>query len=200
MSSMTRTKTVVLGFRMAGTLMTPAKFDAVTRYDERFRYELIHGVLVVSPVPLPQATGPNEKFGQLLLNYRDQHPQGLSLDYTLPEQYVFISDSRRRPDRLIWAGLGRAPDREKDRPTIAVEFVSKAKRDRQRDYIEKRAEYRAIGIPEYLVFDRFRRTLSVFPVDGSERILKEDEVYRTPFLPGFELRPATLFAVAEFLK
>jgi Uma2 family endonuclease len=101
----------------------------------------------------------------------------LSLDYTLPEQYVFISDSRRRADRLIWTGLGRAPDSEKDRPTIAVEFVSKAKRDRQRDYIEKRAEYRAIGIPEYLVFDRFRRTLSVFLVDGTERILKEDEVY-----------------------
>jgi Uma2 family endonuclease len=32
-------------------LMTPEEFDAVTDYDERFAYELVNGVLVVTPIP-----------------------------------------------------------------------------------------------------------------------------------------------------
>jgi Uma2 family endonuclease len=185
---------------MAGTLMTPDEFDAVTEYDERFCYELIHGVLVVTPIPLAEETGPNEKLGQLLLNYREEHPQGSSLDYTLPEQYVMTGNSRRRADRLIWCGLGRAPDVRSDLPAIVAEFVSAAKRDRHRDYVGKRAEYLALGIREYWLFDRFQRILTVIRAGAADHVVKENDVYRTPLLPGFELVPARLFAVADLLK
>ena len=42
---------------------------------------------------------------------------------TLPERYVKIGDNRRRPDRLIWASLGRKPHKG-ETPKIIVEFVS----------------------------------------------------------------------------
>ena len=46
-----------------GMLMTPEEFDAVTNYDDCYVYELIHGVLIVSPLPAPAERGPNETLG-----------------------------------------------------------------------------------------------------------------------------------------
>lgn len=194
---------VVLGPELAGTLMTPDEFDAVEEYDHDYRYELIHGVLVVTPIPLSAEVGPNEWLGQQLLNYRDSHPHGRALDATLPERYVRTGDSRRRADRVIWAGLGRMPDERLDTPTIVVEFVSEGRRNRHRDYIEKRDEYRAIGVREYWVFDRFQRCLTVFfdaSAQPAERVVNEAERYHSPCLPGFELPLAKLLAVADAWK
>ena len=101
---------------------------------------------------------------------------------------------------MIWAGLGRAPDPETDVPTIVVEFVSKRQRDRQRDYEEKRREYLALGVTEYWVIDRFRRTMTVVrrtPVEPAEQVLAAGAHYRTPLLPGFELHLAGLLEVAD---
>lgn len=187
----------VLGLELAGTRMTPEEFDAVEEWDEDYRYELIHGILVVAPVPLPQETGPNERLGQWLLNYLDQHPQGAALNYILMEQYVRTAASRRRADRLIWAGLGRLPRVKEDVPTIVVEFVSAGKRNRQRDYVEKRAEYLAIGVREYWIIDRFRRTLTVCRIDSEDRVIAEGETYRPDLLPGFELPLAPILAAAD---
>jgi len=187
-----------LSLSLAGTHMTPEEFDAVEDCDEAYRYELIHGVLVVTPWPLPAETGPNETLGHWLLLYRDTHPKGSILDGTLPEQYVRTSDSRRRVDRLIWVGLGRTPNRNRDLPSIAVEFVSRSRRDRQRDYVQKRQEYLALGIQEYWIIDRFRRTLTIArPGRAQDQVVREGKVYKPALLPGFELRLAGLLAVAD---
>ena len=183
-----------------GMLMAPEEFDAVTDCDELYQYELIRGVLVVNPPPAESERDPNGELGYLLRFYRDSHPQGSSLDATLSEQYVYLADSRRRADRVIWAGLGRVPDPETDVPTIIVEFVSKRQRDRQRDYEEKRREYLALGVAEYWVIDRFRRTMTVVrkaPVEPAEQVLAAGAHYRTHLLPGFELALARLLEVAD---
>lgn len=180
--------------------MTPEEFDAIVNYDDRYRYELVHGVLVVSPFASAAERDPNEELGYLLRLYRDQHPLGGAVDATLTENYLQTHDSRRRADRVIWAGLGRRPDPEVDVPTIAVEFVSKGRRDWLRDYQEKRREYLAIGVVEYWVIDRFRRTMSVFrdrPGAEGERVVQESETYRTDLLPGFELPLSRLLAIAD---
>jgi Uma2 family endonuclease len=98
---------------------------------------------------------------------------------------------------VIWAGLGLVPDPQADVPTFVVEFVSKGKRNRVRDYEAKRREYRKIGVAEYWIIDRFRRMMTVFRLDGSEQIVHEGETYRTPRLPGFELPLARLLAAAD---
>ena len=54
---------IILGSESAGLLMTAEEFDGIREYDENFRYELIHGVVVVSPIPLPEETNPNERLG-----------------------------------------------------------------------------------------------------------------------------------------
>jgi Uma2 family endonuclease len=191
---------VVLCPELAGILMTPEEFDEVEEYDDGYCYELIHGILVVTPLRHEAEVGPNELLGHLLRDYPEQHSQGASLDATLPERFVRTRDSRRRADRVIWAGLGRMPDPRSDPPTIVVEFVSAARRDRRRDYVEKRQEYMDIGIAEYWIIDRFRRHLTVIrnqPAGQQEQTIPESEIYRTPALPGFELPLAKVFAVAD---
>ncbi len=125
------------------------------------------------------------------------------IDLTLPERYVRTLKSRRRADRVVWIGLGRRPDTSRDTPTIVVEFVSKARRDRVRDYEHKRQQYLDLGVAEYWVIDRFQRIMTVFrrnpPETGPEDalIIHETETYRTDLLPGFDLPLKDLLAVAD---
>jgi Uma2 family endonuclease len=105
--------------------MTPEEFDAITNYDDRYRYELVRGVLVVSPIPSEAERDPNEELGYLLRDYKKHHPLGSALDKTLAEHEILPGAERRRADRVIWAGLGRVPDPVTDVPTIVIEFVSK---------------------------------------------------------------------------
>ncbi len=196
----TRKRRVVLRPALAGTLMTPKEFDAVREVNENYVYELVHGVLVVSPSPLEAERGPNETLGYWLLKYKYEHPEGHALDDTLPEHHIYFGENARRADRVIWAGLGRQPDPERDVPTIAIEFPSKGKRDRHRDYVEKRQEYKVIGISEYWLINRFERIMTVYRADGSVVVVKENETYTTPLLPGFVLKLAELLAVADRWK
>ena len=130
-----------LGPSSNGMLMTPEEFDAADDFDENYSYELIHGVLIVSPPPGESERDPNEELAFLFRSFQLNHPSGSLLDKTLSEQYIHLPDSRRRADRVVWIGLGRVPDIGKDVPAIAIEFVSKRRRDRVRDYEEKRREY-----------------------------------------------------------
>jgi Uma2 family endonuclease len=191
---------LVLGLEHAGMLMTPEEFDAVDEWDDNYRYELIHGVLVVAALPFESDVDPNEELGHWLRTYREEHPQGRSLDKTLAERYVRTRTSRRRADRIIWAGLGRVPNPLVDAPTIVAEFVSARARDRRRDYEDKRQEYMEINVGEYWIMDRFRRIMTVIVNSSAgpqERIISEHEVYRAPLLPGFEMPLARLFALAD---
>ena len=188
---------------LAGVLLSPEEFDAVEECDELYNYELVHGVLVVVPLPAVEARAPNDQLGHLLRSYKDHHPQGAALDLTVPEHLIRTPDSRRRADRVIWTGLGRIPNTRRDQPTIAIEFVSASKRDFQRDYIDKRDEYLRAGVREYWIIDRFRRRMTVVrggadPV--TEIVITEQDTYTTPLLPGFELPLAQLLAVADAVE
>lgn len=197
MASATMKRVRVFGPESAGTLMTLREFDHA-EFIEGHRYELINEVLIVSPIPSLNERDPNEELGYLLRLYRTT-PPGLALDATVFEQTVKTLTNRRRADRVIWAGLGRQP-RPGEKPTIIVEFVSRGKRDRKRDYEEKRDEYMAMRVSEYWIIDRFERSLTVYSRPGSRiktQIVREGKTYQTSLLPGFELPLAHLLAVAD---
>lgn len=200
MSTTLEVQPLVVGREHNGMRMTPEEFDSIEDWDDLYVYELVEGVLIVNPPPAAAERGPNQELGRMLLNYKDQHPQGSALDDTLNEERLRTKRSRRRADRVIWTGLGRQPDPAKDDPSIAVEFVSKGRRNRRRDYVEKRDEYSETTLQEYWIIDRFKRIMTVFrrTADGwNEIVIREDEVYRTDLLPGFELPLAWILAVAD---
>ena len=196
--------TVPYGPRDAGIPLLPDEFEAA-EFEEGYRYELIHGVLVVNAAPREEERDANQELGYLLLAYQRSHPQGKSLDLTLPEHDLRTKTQIRRADRVLWTGLGRLPRtrgpvRRRDLPNIVVEFPSARPADMRRDYEEKRIEYRDLGVLEYWIFDRFRRTLTVHRRQGKRFVkltLPEGEMYSTPLLPGFTLDVSELLAISD---
>ena len=187
-----------IGPSSAGMIMKPKEFDAITDYVDGYRYELIKGVLIVNAIPGPAQSGPNEILGYALWDYAKNHPKGAALDYTLPEQHVRVAKERRQADRVIWTGLGRRPNVRNDVPTIAIEFVSAGKRNAVRDYETKRVEYLSVGVVEYWIIDRFRRTLTVHRKTAKKPIVVgEFETYETKLLPGFVLHLDEIMVAAD---
>ncbi|HEX7377161.1 MAG TPA: Uma2 family endonuclease [Pirellulales bacterium] len=204
MATITEKQAAPYGPRDAGAIMTLDEFDAAD-FELGYRYELIHGVLIVTPPPLEEERDANEELGRWLRNYQESHAEGKALNLTLPEQNVRTVGQNRRCDRVIWAGLGRRPRsrgpvERRDVPTIVVEFPSSRASDRRREYEEKKSEYRDIGVREYWIIDRFSRLLTVYHRRGErcvKRTIGEVETYHTPLLPGFELPLAKLLTITD---
>ena len=177
----------------AGMPLTPPEFDAVTEADAAFWYELIRGLLIVRPDPSPERARVIDRLGRLLQNYELDHPNGSLIDETLPGRYVRVPNgNRRRADRVVWCGLGREPDEAADVPTIVVEVVSPARRDRVRDYEVKRSEYRAAGVRDYWILDRVGPRLTVV-TQTDEAVFEAGDAYESPLLPGLSFRPRDVF-------
>lgn len=196
-----------LGPRDAGIPMSLEEFDKAD-YALGHRYELLNGILIVTPPPLEEERGSNEYLGFMLICYREQHTKGSALDETLPEHNIAIGPHNRRCDRAIWAGLGRLPRtrgpiEDRDVPAIVIEFASSRPADMRRDYEEKPIEYREAGVQEYWIIDRFRRTLTVHLQQAqkwTKQTVTEAETYQTKLLPGFELPLAKLLAISDKYK
>lgn len=186
-----------VGFESNGMHMTSEEFDALDDWDENYRYELVNGVLIVVPPAGAGERSPNDELGFLLRTYRDTEAGKLVIDETMFEQTIVCGGNRRRADRAVWTGLGRAPDPMRDTPTIVIEFVSRSRRDRRRDYEVKRVEYLDAGVSEYWVIDRYSRTMTVFRPDDERTVITEQDVYSTDLLPGFELPLGRLLSKAD---
>src|SRR4051794_11457856 len=117
-----RGEPLVVGPDANGMLMTPREFDTA-EFEDGWHYELINGVLIVSPIPSIGELDPNDELGYWLRFYQDHHAEGSALNLTLPEWIIRTGRNRRRADRCIWAGLGRLP-RKNEKPSVVVEFVS----------------------------------------------------------------------------
>lgn len=208
MATATRRRHARIGPRSAGLTMTASEFDRIPYWacQKGYRYELIRGVLVVTPVAGNGELDPNEDLGFLLRHHQEFHPQGRTIDLTLNEQTLLIGEDRRRCDRAIWVGLGRLPDPAVDFPNIVIEFVSQSRRDFLRDYEVKRDEYRRAGAQEYWIIDRFRRMMTVYRfAQGAEtsesvRTVAATESYQTDLLPGFVLPLDRILARADRWK
>ncbi len=186
----------------AGRLMTTEQFDALRpeQFERGYRYELINGVLVVSPYPSAEVRGSNDELGHLLRHYRETAPHGSVIDETV-YQHTVPTSNRRTADRVLWTGLEPVADLEKAIPSIVIDFVSKRWWNALRDYETKRDEYLAAGVKEYWGIDRFRRIMTVYRHGQiSPTIVTECDTYQTDLLPGFVLPLSALLAEADQWK
>lgn len=108
------------------------------------------------------------------------------------------SDEDRVPDICVYlAGPSSGvsvPDRV---PELIFEFVSEDRADQERDYIFKRAEYHAIGVKEYVIVDRLKRSVLVLEWregDFAERMLGPEDTYTSSLLPGLRIALSEVFA------
>ena len=115
--------------------------------------------------------------------------------HTVAEQY-------RHPDvmYLLPAHANRFRPEHWDYADLVVEIVSEGKRDRERDLVEKRAEYAAAGVPEYWIVDPAARTILVLILDGTSYreagVFSEGSIATSVALAGFAVDVGRLFIEA----
>lgn len=84
---------------------------------------------------------------------------------------------------------------------LAMEVVSESPQDRQRDYVDKLADYAAVGIGEYWVVDYQERVVMVYQlIDGQYQVhgeFREGQQATAAYLEGFSVDVAALFTVAD---
>lgn len=184
-----------LGPQDAGRALSAEEFAAAD-YQEPFIYERVKGRLVVMSPAGPGHRGVSRPFRRQLGLYWGLHPD--LVDDVDVEGWVSTSpDDDRIPDICVYlAGSSShlvVPQRV---PDLIFEFVSQDRSDQERDYIDKRAEYHAIRVREYVIVDRFKQQVLVLTWkrgDYSERVLSRDETYATPLLPGLAVSLAEVF-------
>lgn len=139
--------------------------DAWSRLDVERRVELVEGVPVVSPFePV------SHLFAARRLSRRIEDATGLIVIAGLPVDLT-VDPARptvRIPDLAVLTDdvWGDAPTVPAASCALVVEVVSST--SVERDWVTKRAEYAAAGIPRYLIVDRFARRLVLLEgiVDG----------------------------------
>ncbi len=163
-----------IGPGSAGRLMTPEQFDALRpeQFIGKNRYELINGVLVVSPRAGIGERNPNDELGYSASDSIEIPIPRLSSSTEPCRSRLFPRPTAVWADRVIWTGLGRTPNEKKDIPSIVIEFVSKRRRDALRDYETKRDEYLAAGVQQYWIIDRFRRVMTSTAWESPDRPTK----------------------------
>ena len=71
-----------------------------------------------------------------------------------------------RPEHLELTQRRLTITRDMPPPRLVVEVVSPGKTNRDRDYVHKRAQYAALGVPEYWLIDPIDQTVMVLSLAG----------------------------------
>ncbi len=185
-----------------GQRMTLEEFQEA-EWRPGYLYELARGVLVVTKVPKGKHAQVVHNAHELFSDYSRNHRGVIRrIGHGSDVRYVTSAfGSDRHPDLAVL--FGQAPSDIEGGPlsVLGVEVVSRGKRARRRDYVEKREEYLAIGLLEYWIVDPEERRVTVLlrrEADGvavwEERRFVGDEVIAGDLLPDFLGTVAELWA------
>jgi Uma2 family endonuclease len=146
--------------------------------DDGNRYELIDGLLLVSPAPTERHQRAVFELGFLL---RRHCPPALRI-YASPLDVRLAERVQLQPDLVV---VTDGPAREKlDRvPLLCVEVLSPS--TRRHDVVLKRRAFEAAGIPSYWIVDPLVPSLTVLE-------LEEGAYVQTAIVEGDEVWTATL--------
>ena len=186
---------MLLGPDEAGRLVSAEEF-AEAEYVEPWKYEREDGRLVVMAPDGGDHVETSSPLLRRLTVYRDDHPEVVEM--VVPNAWVRVDGGKDRIGDLgVYLAGGRADSKIPDRvPEMMFEVVSPGGESRRRDYVKKRAEYHTLGIREYVIVDRFDRTITALThaVDGyRERVLSAGETYESPMRPGLAIPLAEVF-------
>ena len=173
-----------------GVRMTADEFFDLP--DDGYRYELVQGVVVMSPSPKPRHQLVATEILRQLANYLHARRIGR----VLPDTDVHLGrdvagkDFVYRPDILfILAERWRIENnRLVGPPDLAVEVVSPG--SRRFDSQTKKEDYERFGLREYWLVDPERRSMTFYRRDDQGRFVEaliDGDVFRSEAVPGFEL-------------
>jgi Uma2 family endonuclease len=163
--------------------------------DDGKRYELIDGVLVVTPAPSYEH---QEVSGNVFAPLRNfVRTNRLGKVYDAPADIRFSEGAIVQPDVFFVSNarrhLLRGGQTLEGAPDLIVEVLSPSTRDV--DLGRKLALYAASGVPEYWTVDLVMRAVTVYAlVNGRYEVVPPDDGrIRSLVLPGLEIDSAGLF-------
>jgi Uma2 family endonuclease len=167
--------------------------------DDGNRYEVIRGVLYVTPAPIPKhqlAVVKLVRFFDVFVSDNDlgvvlaapidvKLPLGIA-NPVQPDVVVFLKGNEPRWEMSYYQGT----------PDLIVEVLSPG--TRRRDRTIKMDAYRDVGVPEYWLVDPDARTVAVFVLEPGTGYTERcrggvGETVGSSVLPGFRLEVAGLF-------
>lgn len=154
--------------------------------DDGFRYELVDGVVCMSPSPTPAHQAIVLEIGAQIRNHLQQHPLGkvyVELDVQLRADLVY------RPD-VIFLQAERAQqcrERVVGPPDLIVEVVSPD--SKRYDAETKRGDYERCGVAEYWMIDPQRDSMVFLRLQGERYVEIKPTGNRlaSEAVPGFTL-------------
>jgi Uma2 family endonuclease len=181
----------------AGLRMTAAEYLALPPDGER--YELVEGVVVMSPSPvLRHQAVSGEVFGQLHV-WLKTNPLGFALfevDVNLGRG-VGGRDLVFRPDVIFLRRerFGVLPDWVTGAPDVVCEVVSPGYRRYDRE--TKRSEYERHGVAEYWLVDPEEGTIALWRLEDGRYadVTPAGDAYVSAAIPGFVLDLAAVRAL-----
>ena len=184
-----------LGPQDAGMQLSSREFGAALLQDP-YIYERVKGRLVVMSPAGPEHRMISRPFRRELGGFWSQHSD--IVDDVDVEGWVSTSEHDDRiPDICVYlAGETSGQEVPHRVPDIIFEFVSASRSDHERVYIDKREEYHAIGVKEYVIVDRFKQAVLVLtwqPTDFAEHWIHRENAYSTELLPGLKVDLSEVF-------
>ncbi len=164
--------------------------------------ELVDGRLEILPMP----TWLHQMILDFLLDRIKQHLRetqsgGKVLMAPLPTR--LFARTIREPD-LLYVQADHFPKNVRgypDKIDLAVEIVSSGTEARQRDYVDKRADYAKAGVSEYLIVDPEELLVTVLTLAGTAYKVAQEcrpgDVARSLLLPGWEVSVNQIWALAD---
>jgi len=168
-------------------------------------YELVDGVLV--------EMGAESPINNVIASFLFSVFLGLGIPYyrlIIGHQVGVAEASSRQPDFIVHTEDSLAAtlaDRillpRQPNPMLVVEVVSNSnsdKKSRERDYIDKRSEYGARGIPEYWIIDPVRAVVLILCLEDDryvDRVLAGDDEVISLTFPGLNLTAAGILSAGR---
>ncbi len=165
---------------------------------EGYRYELVEGVVQVTPVPGIPHDSVVENLHDIFSMYKKQRPDIVAHITQRSAVTLLDRQTTREPDFAVYGPADMADKKGKTwkdvTPVLVVEVVSPDQA--RRDYEEKRKDYWDAGVGEYWIADPDRKMLTVLvrgSSDWSESRFDATMNYEPAIIPGLNIPVGGLF-------
>lgn len=168
---------------------------------EHMRVELVDGCLEFLPMP----TLRHQRIALFLCGLLNAFFEASRQDReaaTAPCPIRLWPRHLREPDVFVLESPDQVdPDRPPDSAVLTIEIVSRGAENRQRDLIDKRADYARAGVKEYWIVDPERKSIMVLAL-GKKRYrvhgeFKSGDTANSVLLEGFSVPVASVFASGQ---
>ena len=166
--------------------------------DDGNRYEVIDGVLYMSPSPIVRHQIILRNLSFMLGAWTKKTKAGTIL--FAPMDVVLSKHNVVQPDILFVSNERASIIEEKNlqgAPDLLIEILSEG--NRRHDEVRKRVLYESFGVLEYWIVDPVLETIKVYRLEDdrftrvAEWSLEREDVIVSPVLPGFDYGLADVF-------